>query len=194
MNPKIASSFSDTLKFQIKTPESASLKSDHCKVDYRLKETLGPGNYKLSEKRPPNCIQGFPGYNTSNSGPVKSLVDLESEFRGLNYLNSKCPEFNANPLLYKRDKSILFECKPQLVPESTKNSKSCQNISEIDYNRYEMPLKNFNIQGNSYIGQNTRTFVKDNTPKKTHVSIVKDTCNCYSGSHTLGCNFFHLKN
>lgn len=186
----------------ITEPRFTRLGHDSCAYNIEVKESKAPGLYRLNDRSHfDSCFMEFPGYfsHTKGSGILSSAVDTESELRRLSYINSKCPEARYNPvkncsacekcntgipcgcLHCKKDPHnyknnyTKKDCKPQLIPEFTRERKQCNDITSININRFE-PLcldlqKTSRIQSNEYIGKQTRYMMKDITrdimkPKK----------------------------
>jgi hypothetical protein len=170
-NPKLSKHIDETCKFSIKMPEQASLDSDKTTELLRNYESVGPGIYRLNQRTYAEyCFQEFPGYiSNSNYGPLSKSIDIESEFYGLNYPNTKCgfdpkidpvEKFKKSQIQffknYSDKKSHKKDCKETLIPIYTKNQKYCDNINTIQQNRFDYQLVPLEIQSNSYIGENTR--------------------------------------
>ena len=199
MEGKIAKNTTDLNKFTIALPVEANLISD-CSE----KQSTLPGIYKLSDRtffKP--CYQEFPGYNIDASyGPNLKQIDIDSEFRGLNYLNSKCPDPKTDPIVkFRKSKSVKTfsgECDSWFVPEYTKNHKSCESINVIQQNRFEFPLYEMKVQSNSYIGENTRLLQKDlevkkeqSEPKKVMMGYTENCGQLFGGSvYSQDCSNF----
>ena len=174
----------DTNLLEISEPINTSLYSDNCNVLKNTQESMRPGLYHLQDQINFNpCQMDFPGYNSRTFGAIS--IDIESELKTLSIKNSKCSEnilFN-NPLINckacdncnkafpcncahctTRNKS---RCDTQLIPEFTRELKSCNDITSINVNRFEVlqcnPQEIKSIQNNSYIGRQTRNEMKDLT-------------------------------
>lgn len=199
-NPKIKQSVEDLEKFQIKMPVETGLSRD-C---FRKREMEGPGMYQLSSHTETECFQEYPGYLTSgNSRPIPGVIDVESEFRGLNYRNTRCHTTENDPIsVFRKMKSTkVDDCNPQMRTEYTKNQRSCNNISFITQNRFEYLTKPLTVQSNSYIGENTRLKVKnlerEKQQKFNRNPILPNPCNCgkLSESHfSSECSYLKDKN
>lgn len=170
MNPKISQGLTDLENFNLRMPLEASLDSDEATAFLRTRESLMPGLYHLGDKVYENsCFQQFPGYIASGDyGVSPNRIDIESEFRGLNYRNSKAHDLSKDPLVKfrKMETRTLENCKTALVPEYTKERRACSNISSIQQNRFDYPLFPLEVQGNDYIGENTRLQARDFFSKK----------------------------
>src|SRR4029079_6582730 len=171
----------------ITEPAFTRLGYDECDMLLENYESISPGLYKLKDRTfEDSCHMVHPGYNNRQSGIIAQSVDVESEIKGLNYLNSKCPSKRYNPLKncktcqkcnlgipcgcahcneglhYKRP-----ECDEQLLPIQTKTFKPCGNIAAKYIDRFENLC--FNVQdpsrihSNQYIGDNTRLRTRDMT-------------------------------
>lgn len=97
----------------------------------------------------------------------QNAVDVESELRGQNIFNSRCPDEKYNPSKpFKSNFNItLNDCgKSDLIPEYTRINKSC-NYSGININRFQPLCENVQdpnkIHSNNFIGMNTRLQIKD---------------------------------
>lgn len=97
----------------------------------------------------------------------QNAIDVESDLRGQNYRNSKCPEDKYNPEnpLQSKFNITLNDCgESDLIPEYTRINKSC-NYSGININRFHPLCENLQdadkIHSNNFIGINTRLEIKD---------------------------------
>ena len=139
-----------------------------CFKRMRLNETHGPGVYQLNSNRINNPLfSEVPGQNVF--APKASVIDIESEFRGLNNINTKCPNPANDPYL-KFQKNIVetrngfnpnHQISTTLLSQSTKTNKSCESVMSIKQDRYEFPTRPMQIQSNNVIGVNSRQSVKD---------------------------------
>jgi hypothetical protein len=117
-----------------------------------------------------SCFQGSAPFmhNPFKSIPKES-VDIESELKGQTRNLSRCPEHKFDPSKFKPINITLNECKDnKLVPEYTRENRSCNVLSGISINRFN-PLCDdsyLTIHQNDYIGKNTRLEVKDTYTKK----------------------------
>lgn len=136
--------------------------------------------------------------------PFKSIprdsVDIESELRGQTRNLSRCPEHKFDPSKFKPINVTLNECKDKkLIPEYTRENRSCNVLSGISINRFnplcEDPL--IYIQSNSYIGANTRLEIKDAYTQKREENFKKSfdlqhlNESCKIGN--MECTFLDLK-
>jgi hypothetical protein len=192
-------------------PKLSNIMYDIKECDKRITESMKPGMYKLADKiYNDNCYQNYPGYNAKNYGSLSSKIDTESELKTLGVYLSKDGDNQYNPtkncddcekcdsgipcacshckdkLNYTKD-----DCAVQLIPEWTRNNRACNDLSAIDYNRYDFidPNKVNQIQNNDYIGDNTRIQMKNITTKfrteitgkkteKTEKTELNKACNC----------------
>jgi hypothetical protein len=203
MNPKIFQNLCDMQSLSM--PDQTGLDSDKSVKKLRTYESTQPGDYKLSDRiYQDSCLMIFPGYNVnSNFGVDSNRVDIESEFRGLNYINSKCHDIKDDPVTKFKSElkknTVVDTCGPQLIPEYTKNKRACSNISDIQQDRFDYPLYPSEVQSNDYIGSNTRQMARD-----TEALVVidrnqktKESCLCgtFLWSHSESdCQFVHDKN
>lgn len=107
-------------------------------------------------------------HNPFKSVP-KNIVDVESELRGQTRALSHCPSVLNKLTTYPNEQ--IKECKSNdLVAEHTRINKPCNIFAGININRFHPlceDLQQLNkIQGNSYIGINTRLYMKDQYKKK----------------------------
>ena len=162
MNPKISESTNDMEKFLTMPKETNLLQ------DCFSKESTGAGLYQLNTPIEEECFQEQTGFITrGNTRFVPSLIDIESEIRGLNYKNSKCHELKDDPLNKFRTMVPIdiVKCKPMLKTVYTKNQRACDNISLIQQNRFEYLNRPLVVQSNDFIGSNTRLEVRDSYKK-----------------------------
>lgn len=174
----------------ITEPQFGRLGYDSCAYKKDVQESVSPGLYNLNGRTHyDSCFMNHSGYLESNEnrGVLASNIDKESELRSLNYKNSRCPEARYNPMKNckncekcnagipcgcnhcKKDPHSYKkkDCKSQIIPEYTRESKACNDITSMNINRFE-PLcidvqKKSRIQSNAYIGQQTRNNMKDLT-------------------------------
>jgi len=166
-------------------PKLANILYDTQQCNKRLEESMKPGMYKLSEKvYTDSCYQNYPGYNSKNYGALSSKIDIESELKTLGvYLSKdgtnqysptknctdcdKCSSGIPCECSHCKDKLhyIKDDCAVQLIPEWTRSPRACNDLSTIDYNRYDFidTCKVNQIQNNDYIGDNTRIQMKNLT-------------------------------
>ena len=204
MADKIKKSCIDQL--QLSEPSFSRLGYDTNCLDERNKESSGPGMYRMNVIPPRllNQPMSCQGYNTSNSGSASSNVDIESSFRGLGVLNSKCMTNKNDPVeIFRKmvddNKSKFQEIEHKLCPVQSKSSKSSASVTSVSSDRFDFPTRDMIIQPNSYIGQNTRLAMKDNYAKQPKNNfklpenqnvINQDSCYCFSGYHNPSCSLF----
>lgn len=97
----------------------------------------------------------------------QNAIDVESELRGQNQFNSRCPDEKYNPSkpFTSKFNITLNDCgKSDLVPEYTRINKPC-NYSGVSINRFQPLYENLQdtdkIHSNNFIGMNTRLQIKD---------------------------------
>lgn len=188
----------------IEEPTLNSLGYDHDTYKTKITESVRPGLYHLEDHTSSkSCHMGFPGYLPQNEGVLSSSIDVESELKRLNYINSKSPESRYNPIKNCKDckkygtgiycshsvknthNHVLTDCDNQLIPQYTRELKACNDITSININRFE-PLcvdvqKDKRIHNNSYIGSQTRNESKDITRKLRQTlktPIFENVCKC----------------
>lgn len=171
----------------IEEPIVSGLHYDDCSVRASVRQSMGPGDYFLAneynEIKP--CYYNSPGFFGANTRPIGSLVDIESELFTLNTPLTKC-----DTGMYKRiknckdcnncDQGVPCNCKHcRSSKHSGKNGDFCANTAESTRLRkpcnlrnssstvttqafdFDFPFKPLLVQGNGYIGSNTRNFTKD---------------------------------
>lgn len=187
----------------LKEPVFTNIMYDN--TNYANTESMKPGVYKLTERNnTDNCYQEFPGFNSKTYGALSSQIDIENELKGLNYPLSKdniiynkvincdkCDKCNSGiscdcSHCVQKLHYIKKYCTNQLIPQTTRNLKSCNDLSAIDYNRFDyIDSKKINhIQLNNYIGDNTRIEMKELTKKiksNSNFSNYKFKKACYCG-------------
>jgi hypothetical protein len=166
-NPKIKKSVKDLEKFQIKMPEQAGL-THEC---YRTNELTRPGEYQLTTHNMPECFNEKPGYFVDGYAPSSMYIDIESEFRGLNYRNTRCHTMENDPIhvfrnMKNKKTEAMIDCDPQMNTVYTKRKRTCNNVSLISQNRFDYLSKPLAIQSNTYIGDNSRLMARDLEQKK----------------------------
>jgi len=139
-----------------------------------MEQSRAPGNYNLSSRiHADSCYMEHSGYLEGNKdkGILASNIDTESELKNLNYKNSKCTQHRYKPknAFKKSDLTKKQQCPLQLIPNETRQPKTCNGLSSININRFE-PLcldsqKLSRIHTNDYNGQPTRLIMKDITTK-----------------------------
>jgi hypothetical protein len=198
----------------ITEPEFTRLGYDPCDILLENYESISPGLYKLKDRTmEDSCHMDHSGYNNRQSGILAKSVDIESEIKGLNYLNSKCPSKRYNPLQncktcqkcnlglpcgcahcnegahYKRP-----QCDEQLVPFQAKTFKPCGNIAAQYQDRFQNLCVDVQdpsrIHSNAYIGANTRINSRDATFKDNKhlrkVALLADNSKKYSNLDFCG--------
>lgn len=171
---------------------TSNLISDQCALDLKNKENMHQFSWMTDSNFTTNTSQCFqkasPFIQSNYKGPLKDLVDTESELFGQNRILTKsCPE-KSFPILetdcekYKNSlpcncktcsdikyKNFLQNCDNFLVPEYTRTNLPCNVLSGININRFDFlcqdPQSVNTIQDNSYIGLNTRLAVRDQFSK-----------------------------
>jgi len=142
-----------------------------CDESTKFKESKRQGNYFLSERTMTNPSCYTPYQQVSGNGlPIsnESVVDLDSELRGINHINSGCDtqklkkksKFNKSSNLKLTSSENCY-----LTPTDTRQHKSCQPQNEKKNYRFDFPLQETVLQPNSYIGVNTRLLVKQELEK-----------------------------
>lgn len=204
----------------IEEPTLNSLGYDSDAYKTKISESIKPGLYHLNDHTSSkSCHMGFPGYLPQNEGVMPCYIDVESELKRLNYINSKAPESRYNPTKNCKDcekcdtgipcgcshceKNIhnyeLTDCDNQLIPQYTRELKACNDITSININRFE-PLCvdvqiNKRIHSNTYIGSQTRNESKDMTRKLRQTiktPIFENVCKCgklFNLHSSLGCTY-----
>lgn len=202
MNPKLKDSFNQINQFNNKSisiPEQTSLDSDNCYKDMRNYTSTGIGKYNLSSRTYLNSCNTSPGINVNSQYGVNAAqVDIESEFRGLNYINTKCYDPETDPMTkFNKEKkrnvvNVSKECDKKLITEYTKNNRVCDNISLIQQNRFDYQLYPLEIQCNNYIGANTRLLERDSVRKVPDIKLTntKFCGNILGSTDKSDCAFF----
>jgi hypothetical protein len=171
---------------KLTVPTTTRIFSDDDRLNERTLESMSLGNYKLnSSSMYSSCFQNDPGYNASSAGGLSGLIDVDSELKNIPYHLSKCnqkaysPHVNCNkckkcdsgkpcpcPHCLERIKSFQkLDCSSQFQQTHTRVDKPC-NLSDSSNQKkfedfyYDFPFKSVNIQDNTYIGQNTRQYMK----------------------------------
>lgn len=143
---------------------------DKCALDKKNQESTSPFNWMTDSEIVESKKSCYQGTSPFMHNPFKSIpldkVDIESDLRGQNFLNSKCTEHKYNPNLQKPYTETLKDCETnELVPEYTRLNRSCNVLSGISINRFSPLCDDIQsldkIHNNSYIGKNTRLQVKD---------------------------------
>jgi hypothetical protein len=147
---------------------------DKCALDKKNQESTSPFNWITDSQIIESNKACYQGTSPFMQNPTRSIsldkVDIESDLRGQNYNNSRCPTHKYNPTLQKPYQEELPNCQNQFVPEYTRLNKACNIFNGISINRFS-PLCD-DVQGidkihtNDYIGTNTRLMIKDAFTKK----------------------------
>lgn len=192
----------------ITEPRLTGLGYDSCAYKLDNMESMSPGMYHMNDRTHyDSCFMGHPGYlaNSEGKGVLSNKIDVESELKSLNYINSKCPETRYNPILNckkckkcntgipcgcphcKKDPHGYKKpnCAPEFVPEYTREPKSCNDITSLNINRFtplclDVQRKN-RIHSNDYIGRLTRQDTKDVTRyirKNMPKAEFEEHCDC----------------
>lgn len=156
----------------ISEPRLVNLNHDSCAYNLSISESMAPGLYNLNQRvHYDSCMMNHPGFIAHNQsgGILASHVDVDSELRNLNYINSKCPESRYNPMKDTKYKQLNDKpsCSTQLIPKYTKQPKACNDITSQNINRFEplcVDVQKINrIHSNDYFGKPTRLMMKDLT-------------------------------
>lgn len=146
---------------------------DECELKKQFAESTAPFNWATDNNVIESKESCFEATAPFMHNPFKSIpsnvIDIESELKGQTRNLSRCPEQKFDPAKFKPINIDLKECKDKtLVPEYTRENRSCNVLSGISINRFN-PLcddSNTNVQSNSYIGVNTRLLLKDSFETK----------------------------
>jgi hypothetical protein len=143
---------------------------DGCALDKKNQESTAPFEYMTDiavVESKESCFQGTAPFqhNPYRSIPVES-IDIESDLRGQNLPNSRCPIHKFNPDSAKPVKWNIKECEDnRLVPEYTRMNKACNIFAGITINRFHPLCEDLQslekIHSNTYTGTNTRLQIKD---------------------------------
>lgn len=128
--------------------------------------STGPGKYRLNDKiYNDSCLQPFPGYNTKSYGALAASIDTESDIL---YTSKSVKNLKVNKT----------ECNNPLIPEFTKDKKSCYIKRELDRFDYIDTEKVMCVQKSDIAGESTRL-------NKYNKKGLYDMCNCgkYTGKH-----------
>lgn len=176
------------------------LRDDSCELDNIYKESIGPGNYKMSGSQQVNNNTYMEHStinlsNLENRGINPCCVDVESELHNLPRAASKCPK-------HKQPNNNIKDCqkynipRKQIIPESTRMNKSCDTTSGrsvLGYyfnNLCEQPQELKRIHSNDIIGRNSRLCYKDDYKNKfdfksrgvpTEQNLVTSNACCRNG-------------
>lgn len=153
---------------QFISPINTGFANDSC-ISSDTDQSVKPGRYRMTERTTfkPDCYMDHQ-IMSGNGLPVAGIVDLESELRGNNHINSKCDSQTLKRKNVFNMKSVnnLNNCIPnqQLTAVDTRIKKACKSESRI--NRFGFPLEKYPITSNNYIGMNTRLNAKRKTEKE----------------------------
>jgi len=145
---------------------------DECALKKKNQESLSPFEWITDSNLVESKQVCYHSTSPFMQNPFRSIpqnaIDIESELRGTNFKNSKCPDDKYNPEKpYKSKFNIeLNECgKTDLVPEYTRINKPCNIFSGININRFHPLCEDLQDMGkihdNNFIGMNTRLQIKD---------------------------------
>jgi hypothetical protein len=141
-----------------------------CDNETRFIQNIRPGQYQFDDKIDNLSSCYFDHQNMSGGGiSIKNdqMVDLESELRGITHINSKCDDQKLKmPSLFKNSSNLEVRpyCSDYLTTEINRQKKGCH--SELLVNRFDFPLQPPVINDNSYIGLNTRLYIKKDLEKQ----------------------------
>ena len=176
-NPKLKTCINDIEKFQLRMPVETNMSQD----GYFLKEKTGPGLYQLHTHTISECNQEAPGFiNSGIANPTSNLVNLESQFRGLSNINTRCPDMKIDPLVtFKKEKNVFSaKCTDELKNIYTKEKKGCSSVTMYQQNRFDYLSEPMLVQQNSYIGTNTRLQSRDAVKPVNRNQHLPNPCNC----------------
>lgn len=147
---------------------------DKCSLEKKDQESTSPFEWMTDSQiftSNNSCYQNLSPFMQNPMNSVSSdKVDIESDLRGQNYTNSRCPTHKYNPALQKPYTETLKDCQKQIVPEYTRLNKACNIFSGISINRFSPLVDEVQelekIHSNKYIGTNTRLQIKDAFDKK----------------------------
>jgi hypothetical protein len=170
----------------------ANLNYDKCALDKKDQENTSHFNWTVDKNYGESNTACFVSASPFSHFPLRfspsNVIQIESDLRGQNFKLSKCPELKYNPSAnctecekcneglpcgcphcIKRKQEFLKDCDGEknnfLIPEYTRNNKSCNKLSGITINRFEYLCEDLQdmkkIQDNGYIGTSTRLAVRD---------------------------------
>lgn len=147
---------------------------DKCALEKKDQESTSPFEWMTDSQiftSNNSCYQAASPFMQNPMNSISSdKVDIESDLRGQNYINSRCPTHKYNPNLQKPYTEKINDCQKQLVPEYTRLNKACNIFSGISINRFSPLCDDVQalekIHSNKYIGTNTRLQIKDAFEKK----------------------------
>lgn len=147
---------------------------DKCALEKKDQESTSPFEWMTDSQifsSNNSCYQSVSPFMQNPMNSISSdKVDIESDLRGQNYTNSRCPTHKYNPSLQKPYTEKIRDCQQQLVPEYTRLNKACNIFSGISINRFSPLCDDIQslekIHSNKYIGSNTRLIIKDAFEKK----------------------------
>ena len=131
------------------------LNTDTCAYQQTLSESVGPGEYKLSEPMVGNvpCFSSDPNIRLQYSGVSfdknQSMVDTNSELLNITRDASKCstkkhlPQFDKDGnLVETRGEKVMFQDCTLLQQEDTRLSNPSCNLRGTGWNRWEWLCQN----------------------------------------------------
>lgn len=140
---------------------------DSCELKKQISESQASYEWATDSNVIESKESCFEATSPFMHNPFKSIpresIDIESELRGQTRNLSRCPEHKFDPSKFKPINIKLNECKDtKLVPEYTRENRSCNVLSGISINRFNLLCEDplLNIPYNS-IGSNTRLEIKD---------------------------------
>ena len=144
---------------------------DSCELQTQLKQSTKPFELQTDKEVTESKDVCYEATSPFMHNPFRSIpssnVDAESNLRGQTRPLSRCPEKKYNPNTEKNvDYKMAKDCSTQyLVPEYTRNNKSCDKLSGISINRFHPLCEDVQeigkIHSNNYFVINTRLRVKD---------------------------------
>ena len=153
-NTKIKNSVNDINSFL--TGISTTEPLENCNVN----QATASAEYRLKQyENNTNCYMDYSFSKNPLPISLNSMIDLESELKGINNFGSKC---DLNRL---KKKSVFVKstistelpyCSNFLSAADTRDRKANKATSEILIDRFDFPLDGFNVQSNSVIGVNSR--------------------------------------
>lgn len=157
---------------------------DECELKKTIAESQASFNWATDSEVIESKESCFEASSPFMHNPFKSIpkdsVDIESELRGQTRNLSRCPEQKFDPSKFKPITiPELKECKDnRLVPEYTRENRSCNVLSGISINRFNPLCEDpgnplFFIPSNTYIGANTRLEIKDAYTQKRETEYRK---------------------
>lgn len=161
---------------------------DKCALEKKDQESTSPFQWVTDSQVTESKMSCHQGASPFMQNPFKSIpinkVDIESDLRGQNYMNSRCPTHKYNPELQKTYNETLKNCEKnvEFIPEYTRLNKACNIFNGISINRFSPLCDDVQalnkIHSNNYIGTNTRLQVKDaikdNKKYSNSMNFIKD--------------------